>query len=136
MRGFLVAEFADDFEHASKELATWIQEGKIKTKVSIEEGFEYLQKRSETYLQVKILANKSLKCQRMYNLKFSKGRYIIMKAIGFKQPFKLEGNVFETFELDMPQPSSRELLVKIQSISVNRLIQNNALLKLKILREF
>ena len=43
-----------------------------------------------------------------------------MKAIGFKQPFKLEeGNVFETFELDMPQPSSRELLVKIQSISVN-----------------
>ncbi|MDU7695864.1 MAG: alcohol dehydrogenase catalytic domain-containing protein, partial [Staphylococcus sp.] len=43
-----------------------------------------------------------------------------MKAIGFKQPFKLEeGNVFEPFELDMPQPSSRELLVKIQSISVN-----------------
>ena len=42
-----------------------------------------------------------------------------MKAIGFKQPFKLEeGNVFEPFELDMPQ-SSRELLVKIQSISVN-----------------
>ena len=26
-----------------------------------------------------------------------------MKAIGFKQPFKLEeGNVFEPFELDMP----------------------------------
>ncbi|WP_423242673.1 hypothetical protein [Staphylococcus hominis] len=24
MRGFLVAEFADDFEHASKEMATWI----------------------------------------------------------------------------------------------------------------
>lgn len=44
MRGFLVAEFSDDFEHASKELATWIQEGKIKTKVSIEEGFEYLPK--------------------------------------------------------------------------------------------
>ena len=36
-----------------------------------------------------------------------------MKAIGFKQPFKLEeGNVFETFELDMPQPSSESCLLK------------------------
>ena len=32
-----------------------------------------------------------------------------MKAIGFKQTYKLEeGNVFETIELDKPQPSSRE----------------------------
>ncbi|WP_226386237.1 NADP-dependent oxidoreductase [Staphylococcus sp. Marseille-Q1834] len=42
MRGFLVAEFADDFEQAGKELAQWIQEGKIKTEVSIEEGFNKL----------------------------------------------------------------------------------------------
>lgn len=44
MRGFLVAEFADDFEYASNELAKWIQEGKIKTKVSIEDGFDHLPK--------------------------------------------------------------------------------------------
>ena len=43
-----------------------------------------------------------------------------MKPKGFKQPFKLEaGNLFEAVELDIPQPSSRELLVKIQSLSVN-----------------
>ncbi|MCE5097927.1 NADP-dependent oxidoreductase [Staphylococcus devriesei] len=42
MRGFLVAEFADDFENAGKDLAQWVKEGKIKTKVSIEEGFDKL----------------------------------------------------------------------------------------------
>lgn len=40
MRGFLVAEFADDFKAAGKQLAQWVQEGKIKTEVSVEEGFE------------------------------------------------------------------------------------------------
>ena len=59
-----------------------------------------------------------------------------MKAIGFKQPFKLEeGNVFETFELDMPT-FFRELLVKIQSISVNPVDTKQRLTEVKILREF
>ena len=40
MRGFLVAEFADDFKNASEQLAKWVQEGKIKTQVSVEEGFD------------------------------------------------------------------------------------------------
>ena len=30
-----------------------------------------------------------------------------------------EGNQFEAFEVDIPMPSGHELLVKIQSISVN-----------------
>lgn len=43
-----------------------------------------------------------------------------MKAIGFEQPFKLEeGNLFKEYELETPQPSARDILVKIQSISVN-----------------
>lgn len=36
--GFLVVGFAGNSERVSKELATWIQEGEIKTKVSIEGG--------------------------------------------------------------------------------------------------
>lgn len=40
MRGFLVAEFADDFKNASEQLAQWVQEDKIKTQVSVEEGFD------------------------------------------------------------------------------------------------
>lgn len=40
MRGFLVAEFADSFKSASEQLAQWVQEGKIKTQVSVEEGFD------------------------------------------------------------------------------------------------
>lgn len=43
-----------------------------------------------------------------------------MKAIGFEQPFKLsDGNLFKTYNLDIPEPKGNELLVKIQSISVN-----------------
>ena len=43
-----------------------------------------------------------------------------MKAIGFKSPFQLdEGNCFEEFNFDIPHPSGHELLVKVQSISVN-----------------
>jgi len=44
MRGFLVAEFADDFKNASEQLAKWVQEGKIKTEVSIEERFDRVPK--------------------------------------------------------------------------------------------
>lgn len=40
MQGFLVAQFKDDFENASKQLAEWVNEGKIHSEVSIEEGFE------------------------------------------------------------------------------------------------
>ncbi|MUK59469.1 zinc-binding dehydrogenase, partial [Pseudomonas aeruginosa] len=40
MRGFLVSEFADDFKEASEQLATWVQEGKIQSQVTIEDGFE------------------------------------------------------------------------------------------------
>lgn len=43
-----------------------------------------------------------------------------MKVIGFEQPFQLsEGNLFKTYALDIPKPKAHELLVKIQSISVN-----------------
>lgn len=43
-----------------------------------------------------------------------------MRAIGFEAPFTLEeGNQFKQFEFDIPNPSGNELLVKIQSISVN-----------------
>lgn len=44
MRGFLVAEFADSFKEASEQLAQWVQEGKIKTEVSVEDGFENIPK--------------------------------------------------------------------------------------------
>ena len=38
----------------------------------------------------------------------------------FEQPFKLsDGNLFKTFNLDIPEPKVHEILVKIQSISVN-----------------
>ena len=42
MQGFIVANYADDFANASQTLAQWVQEGKIKTKTSVEEGFERL----------------------------------------------------------------------------------------------
>lgn len=41
MRGFLVAEFASDFKAASEQLAQWVQQGKIKSQVTVEEGFEH-----------------------------------------------------------------------------------------------
>ncbi len=40
MRGFLVSEFANAFKEASEQLATWVQEGKIQSQVTIEDGFE------------------------------------------------------------------------------------------------
>lgn len=42
IQGFVVAQFEEYFEEGSKELAQWVSEGKIKTKVSIDEGFESL----------------------------------------------------------------------------------------------
>ncbi|AQM41431.1 MULTISPECIES: NADP-dependent oxidoreductase [Staphylococcus] len=40
MKGFVVANYADDFKQASQHLAQWVNEDKIKTKTSIVEGFE------------------------------------------------------------------------------------------------
>ncbi|MGY3480346.1 NADP-dependent oxidoreductase [Staphylococcus cohnii] len=40
MKGFVVANYADDFKQASQLLAQWVNEDKIKTKTSIVEGFE------------------------------------------------------------------------------------------------
>ena len=42
MQGFIVANYADDFPNASKALAQWVQEDKIKTKTSVKKGFESL----------------------------------------------------------------------------------------------
>lgn len=43
-----------------------------------------------------------------------------MKAIGFENPFTLDqGNQFKTFQLNTPSPSGHDILVKVQSISVN-----------------
>ena len=42
MQGFLVAQFEDEAEETSKQLAQWVQEGKIKSEVSIAEGFDKL----------------------------------------------------------------------------------------------
>lgn len=42
MKGFIVANYADDFTNASKNLAQWVSEDKIKTKTSIVEGFDNL----------------------------------------------------------------------------------------------
>ncbi|MEP9852374.1 NADP-dependent oxidoreductase [Staphylococcus aureus] len=44
MKGFIVANYADDFANASKQLAQWVQEDKIKTKTSVMNGFENLPK--------------------------------------------------------------------------------------------
>ncbi|HEI9965768.1 TPA: zinc-binding dehydrogenase, partial [Staphylococcus aureus] len=33
-------EFANAFKEASEQLATWVQEGKIQSQVTIEDGFE------------------------------------------------------------------------------------------------
>ena len=50
-----------------------------------------------------------------------------MKAIGFNAPFNLEdGNQFQEIEFNIPNPTRNQLLIKVQSISVNRLIRNNA----------
>ena len=44
MKGFIVANYADDFANASKQLAQWVQEDKIKTKTSVMNGFENIPK--------------------------------------------------------------------------------------------
>lgn len=40
MRGFLVAEFANDFKNASEVLAQWVHEDKIKTQTTVANGFD------------------------------------------------------------------------------------------------
>ena len=40
MQAFIVGNFADDFESADDQLSEWVNEGKIHTEVSVEEGFE------------------------------------------------------------------------------------------------
>lgn len=40
MRGFLVAEFANDFKNASETLAQWVHEDKIKTQTTVANGFD------------------------------------------------------------------------------------------------
>ncbi|AMY06555.1 NADP-dependent oxidoreductase [Staphylococcus condimenti] len=47
MQGFIVRQFEDDFPRASKELAQWVREGKIKSKTSIAEGFDQVPKAFE-----------------------------------------------------------------------------------------
>ncbi|MCD8871343.1 NADP-dependent oxidoreductase [Staphylococcus gallinarum] len=42
MKGFIVGNYADDFKQASQDLAQWVIEDKIKTKTTVEEGFENL----------------------------------------------------------------------------------------------
>ncbi|WP_342388208.1 NADP-dependent oxidoreductase [Salinicoccus bachuensis] len=42
MQGFIVGNYADDFEAAGKQLAEWVQEGRIHTEVTVEDGFENL----------------------------------------------------------------------------------------------
>lgn len=43
-----------------------------------------------------------------------------MKMIGFEKPFKLEeGNLFKVYEQSKPTPANDDILVKVNSISVN-----------------
>ncbi len=43
-----------------------------------------------------------------------------MKAIGADQSFNLEdGNLFYEFAIDTPEPEQYELLVRVETISVN-----------------
>ncbi|QLK85246.1 NADP-dependent oxidoreductase [Staphylococcus sp. 17KM0847] len=42
MQGFVVAQFADYFKEASEQLAQWVSQGKIKSEVTIDEGFDHL----------------------------------------------------------------------------------------------
>ena len=61
MRGFLVSEFANAFKEASEQLATWVQEGKIQSQVTIEDGFENAPRAFKIYLRAITLVNKLLK---------------------------------------------------------------------------
>lgn len=58
MRGFLVAEFANDFKNASEALAEWVREDKIKRKQLWLKGLTKYQKHLEIFLQVTILGSK------------------------------------------------------------------------------
>lgn len=40
MQGFLVGNFADDFQNADRALTEWVREGKIHTEVTVDEGFK------------------------------------------------------------------------------------------------
>lgn len=40
MQAFIVGNYADDFENADRQLSKWVDDGRIHTEVSIEEGFE------------------------------------------------------------------------------------------------
>ena len=42
MQGFLVAQFENQAEEISQQLAAWVEEGKIKSEVTIAEGFDKL----------------------------------------------------------------------------------------------
>ncbi|HCW35938.1 MAG TPA: NADP-dependent oxidoreductase, partial [Staphylococcus sp.] len=42
MQGFIVAQFNEDIKEASEQLAQWVQEGKIKSEVTIDEGFDQI----------------------------------------------------------------------------------------------
>ncbi|MFY2153893.1 NADP-dependent oxidoreductase [Mammaliicoccus sciuri] len=42
MQGFIVAQFNEDVKEASEQLAQWVQEGKIKSEVTIDEGFDQI----------------------------------------------------------------------------------------------
>ncbi|MEJ8802048.1 NADP-dependent oxidoreductase [Pontibacter sp. H249] len=42
MKGFIVSDYAERFEEASKELATWVKAGNLKYEESIAEGFDKL----------------------------------------------------------------------------------------------
>ena len=58
MRGFLVSEFANDFKVASEQLAKWVQEGKIQSQVTVEDGFEQAPRAFKIYSLVKTLVSK------------------------------------------------------------------------------
>ncbi|WP_052254943.1 NADP-dependent oxidoreductase [Salinicoccus sp. YB14-2] len=40
MQAFIVGNYADDFENADRQLSEWVDDGKIHTEVSIDDGFE------------------------------------------------------------------------------------------------
>nr|WP_263314692.1 NADP-dependent oxidoreductase [Mammaliicoccus sp. Marseille-Q6498] len=42
MQGFIVAQFEDDFKPAAEQLAKWVSEDKIKSEVTIDQGFDQI----------------------------------------------------------------------------------------------
>ncbi len=61
MRGFLVSKFANAFKEASEQLATWVQEGKIQSQVTIEMVLKMRHMHLKIYLLAITLVNKLLK---------------------------------------------------------------------------